>query len=282
MRLYRDYPASAGSAASDEGMTMRFRDRVAIVTGGGGGIGQATAQRLAAEGASVVVTDIAADAAARTVDAISEAGGQAVASVGSVTGTADVAAAVALAVARFGSVDVLVNNAAFTAKATLADCTQADWDREVDVTLRGAFLCCRAVLAHMTARGRGAVVNIGSVNGLMYFGNPAYSAAKAGLLSLTRSLAVEAGPFGVRTNMVSPGSVQTANPSWTERQRRDPAIFQKLARWYPVGRVGRPDDIAAAVCFLAADEAAFINGANLVVDGGLTAGMGVMAQELNA
>ncbi len=115
----------------------------------------------------------------------------------------------------------------------------------------------------------------------MYFGNPAYSAAKAGLRSLTQSLAVEAGPRGVRTNMVSPGSVRTASPSWAARQQRDPAIFEKLARWYPVGRVGRPEDIAAAVCFLAADEAAFVNGANLVVDGGLTAGMGVMAQEIN-
>jgi meso-butanediol dehydrogenase/(S,S)-butanediol dehydrogenase/diacetyl reductase len=192
-----------------------------------------------------------------------------------------VEAAVTLALRQFGAVDGLVNNAAFTVKSTLADCTPADWDREFDVSLRGAFLFARAVLPHMTARGRGAIVNIGSVNGLMYFGNPAYSAAKAGLLSLTRSLAVEAGPQGVRTNMVSPGSVRTSHLTWVERQRRDPKIFEKLARWYPVGRVGRPEDIAAAVCFLAADEAAFVNGANLVVDGGLTAGMGVMARELN-
>ncbi|MDA8250243.1 MAG: glucose 1-dehydrogenase [Rhodospirillales bacterium] len=260
---------------------MRFRNRAAMVTGGGDGIGQATALRLAAEGAAVLIADIDAAAAGRSVAAITAAGGRAEASVGSVTEAADVAAAVALAIARFGAIDVLVNNAAFTASATLADCAPADWDREFAVTLRGAFLCARAVLPHMTARGRGAIVNIGSVNGLMYFGNPAYSAAKAGLLSLTRSLAVEAGPRGVRTNMVSPGSVRTGNPSWTARQRRDPAIFEKLARWYPVGRVGRPEDIAAAVCFLAADEAAFVNGANLVVDGGLTAGMGVMAQEIN-
>ena len=260
---------------------MRFSGRVAIVTGGGEGIGRATAQRLAAEGAAVVVNDIDAAAAEGCAAAIAASGGQAAASVGSVTDAAAVEAAVALAVARFGAADVLVNNAALTTKSTLADCAPADWDREFDVTLRGAFLCVRAVLAHMLTRRRGAIVNIGSVNGLMYFGNPAYSAAKAGLLSLTRSLAVEAGPRGVRTNMVSPGSVRTANPSWTARQQRDPAIFARLARWYPVGRVGKPEDIAAAVCFLASDEAAFVNGANLVVDGGLTAGMGVMAQELN-
>jgi NAD(P)-dependent dehydrogenase (short-subunit alcohol dehydrogenase family) len=259
----------------------RFRDRVAIVTGGGDGIGRATAARLAAEGATVVVTDIDAAAAARSVAAIEAAGGRAAASVGSVTEEADVAAAVALTLTQFGGIDVLVNNAAFTTKSTLDDCAPADWDREFEVTLRGAFLFARAVLPHMTARGRGAIVNVGSVNGLMYFGNPAYSAAKAGLLSLTRSLAVEAGPRGVRTNMVSPGSVRTNHITWVERQRRDPRIFEKLARWYPVGRVGRPEDIAAAICFLAADEAEFVNGANLVVDGGLTAGMGVMAQELN-
>ena len=260
---------------------MRFRGRVAIVTGGGEGIGRATALRLAAEGAVVVVNDIDAAAAEGCVAAIAAAGGQAAASAGSVTEEAAVAAAVALAMARFGAADVLVNNAALTTISTLADCAPADWDREFEVTLRGAFLVTRAVLPHMLAKGRGAIVNIGSVNGLMYFGNPAYSAAKAGLLSLTRSLAVEAGPRGVRTNMVSPGSVRTANPSWTARQQRDPAIFAKLARWYPVGRVGKPEDIAAAVCFLASDEAAFVNGANLVVDGGLTSGMGVMAQELN-
>jgi meso-butanediol dehydrogenase/(S,S)-butanediol dehydrogenase/diacetyl reductase len=260
---------------------MRFQGRTAIVTGGGAGIGHATALRLAAEGAAVVIADHDGAAAEHTVAAIAAAGGCAAASVGSVTDPAAVDAAVTLGTARFGAVDVLVNNAAFTAAATLADCAPADWDREFDVTLRGAFLFARAVLPVMTAKGRGAIVNIGSVNGLLHLGNPAYSAAKAGLLSLTRSLATEAGPAGVRTNMVSPGSVETGNATWVERRRRDPRIFETLARWYPVGRVGRPEDIAAAVCFLASDEAGFVNGANLVVDGGLTAGMGVMAQELN-
>jgi NAD(P)-dependent dehydrogenase (short-subunit alcohol dehydrogenase family) len=132
----------------------------------------------------------------------------------------------------------------------------------------------------MAERGRGVVVSVASVNGLMCFGNPAYSAAKAGLINLTQSIAVEYGPKGVRANAVSPGSVRTENQSWTRRLERDPQLFDKLARWYPVGRVGRPEDIAAAVAFLAADEAAFVNGANLVVDGGLTAGMAPMAREL--
>jgi NAD(P)-dependent dehydrogenase (short-subunit alcohol dehydrogenase family) len=199
-----------------------------------------------------------------------------------VTEESDIAASVAMALGAFGGIDVLVNNVAFTDQPVLDGITPAAWDREFDVTLRGAWLCARAVLPHLLARGGGAIVNVGSVNGLMYFGNPAYSAAKAGLLSLTRSFAVEYGPRGVRTNMVSPGTIRTNAPSWTARLARDPKVFEKLARWYPVGRVGRPADIAAAIAFLAADEAGFVNGANLVVDGGLTAGMPVMADELLA
>lgn len=261
---------------------MRYAGKVAIVTGGGDGIGRETSLRLAAEGASVLVTDISERAAEGTATAISEAGGRAAASVGSVTAEAEIAAAVAAALARFGGLDVLVNNVAFTEQPVLEGLTPATWEREFDVTLKGAWLFARAVLPHFVAQGHGAIVNVGSVNGLMYFGNPAYSAAKAGLLSLTRSLAVEYGPKGVRANMVSPGTIRTNAPSWTARLARDPTVFEKLARWYPVGRVGRPADIAAAIAFLAADEAGFVNGANLVVDGGLTAGMPLMADTLLA
>ena len=252
-----------------------------VITGGGDGIGRTTALRLAAEGAALAVFDIAGEAAEATAADIRAAGGRAIACAGSVTSEADIAAALAAAAQAFGALHVLVNNAAFTDKPLLKDVAPADWDREFDVTLRGAWLCARAALPWLAAQG-GAIVNIGSVNGLMYFGNPAYSAAKAGLLSLTKSLAVEYGPRGVRTNMVSPGSIRTNHITWTLRQQRDPQIFEKLARWYPVGRVGKPEDIAAAVCYLAADEAGFVNGANLVVDGGLTAGMPVMADELLA
>jgi NAD(P)-dependent dehydrogenase (short-subunit alcohol dehydrogenase family) len=160
------------------------------------------------------------------------------------------------------------------------ECTPDDWDREFEGTLKTAFLFCRAILPRMVAQGGGAVVNIGSVNGFTYVGNPAYSAAKAGLLNLTQAIAVEYGPRGVRANMVSPGTIRTSARSWVKRQERDPQIFEKLARWYPVGRVGRPDDIAAAVAYLGSDDASFVNGANLVVDGGLTAGQSVMVDEL--
>jgi NAD(P)-dependent dehydrogenase (short-subunit alcohol dehydrogenase family) len=118
------------------------------------------------------------------------------------------------------------------------------------------------------------------VNGLIALGNPAYSAAKADLITLTRALAMEYGADGIRANLVSPGTVRTEHPSWRERQARDPQVLDKLARWYPLGRVGEPADIAAAIAFLASDEAGFVNGANLVVDGGLTAGLAPMIAEV--
>lgn len=257
----------------------RFAGRCALITGAGGAIGGAIARRLAAEGASIVALDLDGARAEAIAAELRAAGAPSLALTADVTVEAAVVAAVARAEA-FAPLDTLVNNAAMTRRARFAECTPADWQAEMAVTLTAPALLCRAVLPGMVARGGGAVVNIGSVNGLMYFGNPAYSAAKAGLLNLTRALAVEYGPQRVRVNMVSPGSVRTQSPVWRARQARDPAIFEKLARWYPVGRVGEPEDIAAAVAFLAAAEAGFINGANLVVDGGLTAGMGVMAAEL--
>ncbi len=258
-------------------MAGRFEGKVALVTGGGRGIGRATALRLAAGGCAVVLLERDAEAAVRVA---AEVGESAVAFPGDATRERDVAAAIEAA-GRLGGLNILVNNAGATLAARFEDCSPDVWDREFEITLRSAYLCCRAALPVLRAPGA-AVVNVGSVNGLMYFGNPAYSAAKAGMLSLTRSLAVEYGPAGIRVNMVSPGSVRTEAATWRERAQRDPAIFERLARWYPLGRVGEPDDIAAAIAFLASDEAAFVNGANLVVDGGLTAGMGVMARELAA
>lgn len=258
----------------------RFTGKTALVTGGGRGIGRAIALRLAAEGAAVAVLDIDGAAARETAELLGAQGARAIAIEADVAEEEAAVRAVETAEAALGPLDVLVNNAAWAIRGTLAETEPADWDREVAVTLRGPWLLSRAALPGMSARGRGAIVMIASVNGLLALGNPAYSAAKAGLLNLTRSLAVEYGPRGIRTNAVSPGSIRTGHPTWQERERRDPAIFEKLARWYPVGRIGRPEDIAAAVAFLAADEAGFVNGANLVVDGGLTAGMAPMMEEL--
>ena len=178
-----------------------------------------------------------------------------------------------------GPLDDLINNAGWAQRGNIEDTAPEDWDKEIAVNLRGHFLCAKAVIPGMVARGKGVIVNIGSVNGMVYLGNPGYSAAKAALYSLTQSLSSEYGPKGIRTNMVSPGTVETDIESWRIRRQKNPEIFDVLARWYPVGRVGQPEDIAAAVAYIAADEAAFVNGTNLVVDGGLTASMNPMIEE---
>ena len=254
----------------------RYIGKTAIVTGGAGGIGSAISRRLASEGAAVVIFDIKSQEAKRVAGEIVETGGRAHAIRGDLLSERDVARCVAATVKRFGGLDVVVNNAAVALRETLADCSVEDWDREVDGTLKGAYLMSQAALPALIKRGGGSIVNIGSVNGLMYFGNPLYSAAKAGLISLTQAFAVEYGGHGIRANMVSPGTVQTQTPTWVARLEKDPEIFEKLVRWYPVGRVGQPDDIAAAVAYIASDEASFVSGANLVVDGGLTAGNAMM------
>jgi meso-butanediol dehydrogenase/(S,S)-butanediol dehydrogenase/diacetyl reductase len=256
----------------------RFEGRVALVTGAATGIGKAIAVRLVREGAKVVLTDLR-DAELRAV-AEEIGSGLAVAVPGSITVEADIQAALNAALTTFGRLDVLVNNAAFTLRGSLADCSPADWDREIEVTLRGPFLFTQAVLPTMVRQRGGAIVNIGSVGGMLYTGNPAYGAAKAGLLNLTQAVAIEYGRHGVRANLVSPGTVPTEAPTWVIRRQKDPAVFDKLTRWYPIGRVGRPEDIAAAVAYLASDDAGFVTGANLVVDGGLTAGKHVMIDDL--
>jgi len=259
---------------------VRYADKVVLITGAGRGIGRATALRLASEGATVAVLDRDGAAAEEAVAALGETGAKALALTADITDQDALEAALAKVQEAFGRIDVLVNNAARALKGNLAQTTPEDWLSEMAGTLNGAYFVTRLVLPGMALRGKGAIVNVGSVNGLVALGNPGYSAAKAGLLNFTKALATEYGPRGIRANMVSPGTIRTESPSWRKRLARDPQVFDKLARWYPVGRVGRPDDIAAAIAFLAADEAAFVNGANLVVDGGLTAGMAPMIEEL--
>ncbi|MGW4033381.1 SDR family NAD(P)-dependent oxidoreductase [Streptomyces sp. NPDC004838] len=243
----------------------RFDGYGVLITGAARGIGEAIARRLAAEGARVLITDIDAEAAERTAETIPGADF----ALCDVADRTQAEEAVAYAVERFGSLDVLVNNAFSCSPDTPLFEEQPDdaWRRDLDITLTGAFRCARAALPHLAASGgRGAIVNIGSVNGEADFGNHAYSAAKAGLASLTRTLAGDAAPRGVRVNQVNPGTVRT--PGWAGR---DAALDALGRRVYPLGRVGEPDDIAAAVAFLASRDAAWITGTTLRVDGGLLA-----------
>lgn len=249
---------------------MRFGERVAVVTGAGSGIGRATALRLANEGANVAVVDLDSDAAASTVQTIIEHGGRALAHQADVASTTEVRPALRTVVEHFGTVDVLVNNAAFAVAGELTSITDAEWDREIAVALGGAFRCTRAALPYMISQARGAIVNVGSINAHSAFGHEAYSAAKAGLESLTRSTAVRYASAGVRANTVAPGTVYTS--AWDSRVAADPRVLDEAARWYPLGRVGQPEDIASAIAFLASDEASWVTGTTLVVDGGLMAG----------
>lgn len=245
----------------------RFGTYGVVVTGGARGIGEATARRFAAEGAAVLIADLNGEAADRTAAAIRADGGRAEGIACDVADSASVNAATAHAVAAFGSLDVLVNNA-YSCSNHHDDFTEEsddEWHLDFDICLVGAMRCARAALPHLAAAPgrRGAIVNIGSVNGLSYFGNHAYSAAKAALISLTRSLAVHAAADGVRCNMVAPGTIRT--PAWAGSE----AVLEAAAAVYPLGRVGEPADIAAAVTFLASTDAAWITGVTLPVEGGI-------------
>jgi NAD(P)-dependent dehydrogenase (short-subunit alcohol dehydrogenase family) len=257
---------------------MRFQSRVVIITGSGSGLGRVLAHSFAGEGAAVVVADVVDQRATTVADEISEAGGSSLAQITDVTNAAGVEAMVGAARETFGSVDILVNNAAKTTDADFLEVSEEVWDEDVAIALKGSFLCSQAVLGEMMENRSGVIINISSVNAFAYFGNEAYSAAKAGIVNLTRSLAVRYGPFGVRVNAIAPGTLRT--PAWEERRQKDSDVFDRVAKWYPLGRIGEPEDVAGAALFLASDEAAWISGAVLPVDGGLTAGNMEMAREI--
>ena len=259
---------------------MRLADRVAIVTGSGSGIGRVIAQRFAAEGAAVVVADRHGEKAAAVAAEIETTGAKALSLRTDVTVGADVHAMVAAGENAFGRVDVLVNNAAVCEGDNIVAMDEGTWDGDVTGVLKSAFLCSKRVVPGMIERGGGAIVNIASVNALAYFGNEAYSAAKAWMISLTKSMAVRYGRYGVRANAIAPGSIRT--PIWQERVDREPEVLERLVKWYPLGRVGEPEDVANAALFLASDEASWITGTVLRVDGGLLAGNARMARELVA
>ena len=250
-------------------MESRFADRVAIVTGGASGIGAATARALAREGARVVVADVDREAGSRVaeeiggrferVDVADEAG------VGRlVDGTAS----------TFGQLDVLVSNAFATAFGAIASLEIADWNRTLAVTLTAVFTGLRAAVPALRASGGGAIVNVASISGLRGDrGLAAYNAAKAGVINLTRTAALELAPAAIRVNAVCPGLVDT--PALRRALGRRPEREEALRGAVPVGRLGRPEEIARAILFLASDEASYITGTTLVVDGGLSAWTGI-------
>lgn len=257
---------------------MRLQDRVALITGGGSGIGQAIALLFAKEGATVVVVDRIEERAQTTVQMIQSAGGAALALAADVAQQNSVNTMATQAINQYGRVDILVNNAAIAEGDDILTFDEETWDRNLNIVLKGVYLCSKALLPPMIAQRRGAIVNIASVNGLTGLGEEAYSAAKAGVINLTKNMALKYGQFNVRANVICPGTIQT--PIWGTVLQKDPQVFDRLAKWYPLGRVGQPEDIAKAALYLASDDAAWVTGTTLTVDGGLMAGSYRMGQDL--
>ncbi|MEU4562579.1 3-oxoacyl-ACP reductase FabG [Actinoplanes sp. NPDC023936] len=244
--------------------------RVAIVTGAARGIGAATARQFASEGAAVAVLDLDAGACEEVVAAIRDGGGTAVAYGCDVSDEAQVDSVVDKVAAELGSVDVLVNNAGVLRDNLLHKMSSSDWDIVMSVHLRGAFLCSRAAQRHMVPQRSGKIVNTSSVSALGNRGQANYAAAKAGIQGLTRTLAMELGPFGINVNAVAPGFIVTEMTDATAARVGVSAsdMQAKAAEITPLRRVGQPSDIASVVAFLASDAASFITGQTIYVDGG--------------
>jgi NAD(P)-dependent dehydrogenase (short-subunit alcohol dehydrogenase family) len=256
-------------------MTSRYDGKVAIVTGAGSGIGQAAARLLADEGAAVGVLDLRAEAAEETVKLIEKNGGRALAVTANVADEHQVETAVGAVVEAFGALHMLYNNAGVDSTGSVADATEDDWDRAFAVNAKGTFLCSRAAVPRLEASGGGAIVNQGSVAALVGVPNfAAYCAAKGAVVALTRSMAVDLAPRGIRVNVICPGTVFTPLMEPMLRARGDGDLEAGLAKTllkYPIGRLGTPDEIAQVAAFLGSDEASFLTGSVIAADGGMTA-----------
>ena len=251
---------------------MRLADKVCVITGAGSGMGRVAAGLFAAQGAKVVVADYNEAAAAENVAAVHAAGGQVTAVRADVSKESDAKAMIDHAIATFGRVDVLYNNAGVMPEAdhSVIDTDVDTWDQVMAVNVRGVFLGCKYAIPRMVEQGSGSVINIASFVALLGCSVPqdAYTASKGALLSLTRSLAVQFGPSGVRTNAICPGPVET--PLLMDWLLKDEAAKQlRLAR-NPSGRFGKPEEIVNMAIYLASDESRWTNGASLVVDGGIS------------
>lgn len=260
---------------------MRLKNKTAIVTGAGRGIGRATALLLAREGARVVANDLNAEFVQETARLIAAQAGEAMVAVGDVAKAADVEALARAAVERYGRIDILVNNAAIFVSPDILELDEADWDRLIDVNVKGVYLCCKYVIPQMIKQGGGSIINLASIVSFIALDGPkglapAYVASKGAVLQLTRALAVRHGRENIRVNCVCPGFIETdmidvALAGMTDSAEVKEEILRGAAAAHLLGRFGKPEEIANAILFLASDESSFVTGSPLHVDGGYLA-----------
>ena len=250
---------------------MRLQDKVALITGSAGGMGKAAAELFAREGASIIVSDVLADEGEETAQAIRDAGGKAIFVKADVSKEDEVKHMVARGLDAFGRIDVLYNNAGImpTDDGGVTDLSEAVWDRIMDVNLKSAFFCTKHVVPHMIEQKKGSIVNVASFVALMGCTVPqdAYTASKGGMISLTKSFAIQYGPHGIRCNAICPGPIETPllRVLWTSEEARN----LRLDR-IPLGRFGEINDIIYMALYLASDESSWTTGAWLVIDGGIS------------
>jgi len=245
---------------------MNLKNKVAIVTGSRRGIGKAIALALAKAGANIVVSDINLDDCNKLVEEIKAINGNALAVKTDVSNPEDVSQMINLTTEKFGKVDILVNNAGIYMQKSLTDVTEQDFDRTLDINLKGVFLCSKAVVPEMIKQGKGKIINIASIAGQVGFANSsAYCASKGAIINITRELALELAQYKINVNAIGPGVIET---DMTKNLLKNKATKEALLANIPLNRIGKPEDIANAALFLASDNSDYITGITLFVDGG--------------
>jgi NAD(P)-dependent dehydrogenase (short-subunit alcohol dehydrogenase family) len=242
---------------------MTVKDRVGLITGSGSGIGEGVAKKMAQNGAKVVVVDVDSSKVSRVVGEIKAEGGEAIGITADITKKAEVDAMFKQVIDTFGGIDILVNNAGIGRDKSILKMSEEDWDSVLDVNLKGMFLCCQAAISHMREKKYGRIVNISSRAWLGWAGQANYSASKGGVVSLTRTLALELGRHGITVNCIAPGIIKTALWDSVPEQARE-----RLLKIQPTGVIGTPNDIARTIMFFAGDQAGYITGQTIFVCGG--------------